>query len=66
MNRAKKAPEPPKRGPGRPPLDPDGDTVPLTVRITQAHYTRLRTVMAREKIRDLAGAVRWAIDHSQP
>lgn len=46
-------------------FDPEGETVPLTIRITAAHYTRLREIMARESIRDLAGAVRWAIDRAR-
>lgn len=59
--RAKKPPKPTKRGPGRPRLNPDGETVPLTIRITQADYVGLRELITKGHGPTMADAIRAAI-----
>lgn len=57
--------EPPKRGPGRPPLNEGGgETVPLAIRIAERHFTELRRLIAAGHGPTLADAVRYLVDES--
>lgn len=61
--RAKK--EPPKRGPGRPSLNPDGgESVSLTIRIAEPHYVELRRRMALGLGGNFSDAIRVLIEES--
>ena len=65
--RAKK-PEPSKRGRGRPPIDPDYDTVYLPrIAVGRSHFCELMMLRAEQKGKSphtLADVVRWLIEES--
>lgn len=64
MTRSRKKAPPPKRGRGRPPLDPEYDTVPLRVSIAQRHYLILRRLIDEGHGPTMSDAVRWAIEQA--
>lgn len=66
MTRYKKHEPPPrpKRGPGRPPLDPNGETVEFSLRIVERHFVELRRIIASGHGPTIADAIRWLIDES--
>lgn len=56
---------PPKRGPGRPPLNPgQGNTVHTAIRIAESHYIELRRVVDEGHGPTLSDAIRWLIEQS--
>ena len=55
----------PKRGRGRPPIDPSGETVQLpTVALSQAHYLELRALIDDGHGPKMSDAVRWLLEES--
>lgn len=65
MKRPKAKAPPKRRGPGRPPLDPDGETLALTIRIARRHFVELRRLIDAGHGPALADAVRWLIEESE-
>lgn len=55
----------PKRGRGRPSIDPDGDTVQLpSIAIARAHFIELMRLIKAGKGKTLSDVVRYLIEES--
>jgi hypothetical protein len=54
-----------RRGPGRPPLNPDGgEAQALTVRLSPAQVAKVESIRERAGLKSLADAVRWAVENA--
>jgi plasmid stabilization system protein ParE len=54
-----------RAGPGRPPIDPDGETVQLTLRVSQVQARKLAEIVKSGAARTPTEAARWAIDQAK-
>lgn len=61
---SRRPPRAPKRGRGRPSIDPGGEGVSIRVRIAMTHYETLRRLVEEGHGPTLSDAARWAIEQA--